>query len=136
MTKPFIALIAAAFMLFSGGVALACSCVRYASPAEHAQEADVIFRGRVVESAAAGPMQSTTRFEVLETLKGEPSAEAAVRHTDERGAGAACGIAYRVGEEALVIAHRSESGALRTSSCSAPRWSIENYRAALGHGAH
>lgn len=130
MTKPLAALIAATFALFAGSVALACSCVRYANAAEHAAQAETMFVGRVLTSTPAEGLRSTTRFTVLETLKGEASGEIDVIHVDERGAGATCGIGYTAGQEVLVIASTSARG-LVTSSCSAPRWPIEEYRAAL-----
>jgi hypothetical protein len=130
MTRHLLALALAAFLAFGGGVALACSCARYANAAAHAAEADVIFRGRVISTAPDGQYQQHTTFEVLETLKGEARATLVVRHGGAALAGAACGIVYRVGAEVLVIAHGGE-GDLVTSSCSAPRWDIAAYRAAL-----
>jgi hypothetical protein len=134
--KRLLAALAFSAMALSAGAALACSCVRYASAAEHAAEADVIFVGRVVSTEAVTDMRQATTFEVSETLKGETSARRVVMHGGAAMAGSACGIVYRVGQEALVIAHRGEDGVLGTSSCSAPRWEVGAYRDALSHDHH
>lgn len=123
-------LLALAALGLSAGAALACSCVRFPTAAAHVAATDVIFIGEVERSAAvAGAQhQRATTFRVIETLKGEVGEQATVGHSEDICC--VCGIEFKAGERVLVFAHRSEGG-LATSSCSAPRFSEAQYRAAL-----
>lgn len=129
--KPLTAALALLFFALSAGAALACSCRPFASAAEQAEGADVIFRGRVIATERVGEYRQSTTFEVLDALKGDTAPRQTVSHGGAAMVASACGIVYRVGAEALVIAHRGDTGELSTSACSAPRWPIEAYREAL-----
>lgn len=131
----FFAMLAFCLTTLGAGVALACSCMQYPNAAAHAADADVIFVGRVVATEAQSPTQQATTFKVLETLKGESVRRRIIYHGGAEMTAAGCGIAYRFGDTALVIAHRG-NGQLSTSSCTAPRWPVEAYRDAIAHGDH
>ena len=108
------------------GPALACSCAFPQSPAQHLKISDVVFKGRVLRSTGDISRAATT-FRVEATLKGNAAGELTVEHTV---LGAACGLTFATGETTLVFAYRSR-GKLWTSSCSQPRFSEAEYRAAL-----
>lgn len=117
--------------------ALACSCLPLANAAEHAGQADTVFRGRVLATSpdpAAPDTFAITTFEVTAPLKMLPRWShpnlITVRHTSRRD-GPQCSIWYEVGQEALVVARIGADGYLHTSSCDAPRWPENDYRAAL-----
>lgn len=118
--------------------ALACSCRPLASAAEHAAVADTIFRGRVLQSTpdpAAPEIFAITTFEITAPMKmlshWDPrSSTMQVRHAATRD-GPQCAIWYETGQEVLVVAHVGGDGYLHTSSCDAPRWPENDYRAAL-----
>ncbi|MBX3478404.1 MAG: hypothetical protein KF910_12390 [Brevundimonas sp.] len=131
---PIIALLIAA--AFHTG-ALACSCRPLANAAEHAGQADTVFRGRVLTSIPdpADPEAfAVTTFEVTAPLKMLPRWShpdtITVRHASRRE-GPECSIWYEDGQEALVVARIGGDGYLYTSSCDAPRWPENDYRAAL-----
>lgn len=128
----------AALALGAFGTALACSCPPIANAAEHAGQADTVFRGRVVSSRpdpAAPEIFAITSFEVTAPLKmmhyWDPRSETIeVRHAANRD-GPQCAIWFEVGQETLVVARVRGDGYLHTSSCDAPRWPEADYRAAL-----
>lgn len=117
--------------------ALACSCRLLADAAEHVALADTAFRGRVLSSVPdpADPEAfAITTFEVTAPLKmlshwSHPNT-IAVRHPSRRD-GPQSSIWYEEGQEALVVAGVGADGYLHTSSCDAPRWPENDYRAAL-----
>jgi hypothetical protein len=123
------AFVLAGLLVASAPFALACSCVRFASAEAHLAQTDVVFVGRVVESRAAGEHRMITTFEVLETLKGTPPRTVRIAHSAD--VCCICGMTFRAGEQTLVFAHARGDGTLSTSSCSAPRFPIEQYRQAL-----
>jgi hypothetical protein len=94
-------------------------------------QTDVVFIGRVVESEPApqGAHRMVTTFEVIETLKGAPGRVVRVAHSADICC--ICGLTFRRGQQGLVFAHARADGSLGTSSCSAPRFSLDEYRAAL-----
>lgn len=126
------ALVAASVLAASA--AWACSCVGYESADRQLAEADVMFTGRVVSRTnhALGDHHPdswvTTRFEVRRTIKGEPLAQRAVRHSTETGG--MCGVRFVPGQDYAVIAHFRPDGALETSSCSAPQFPLADYERA------
>lgn len=135
--KTSIAMIAffAAFTLHTA--ALACSCPPLASAAEHVASADTVFRGRVLSSTrdpSAPDLFAITTFEVTAPLKmlshWDSSQLIIVRHAATRD-GLQCSIWYDVGQEVLVVARVGADGYLYTSSCDAPRWHENDYRAPL-----
>lgn len=135
--KTSIAMIAFFAAFASHTVALACSCRPLASAAEHVASADTVFRGRVLSSApdpSAPDLFAMTTFEVTAPLKmlshWAPSQPIIVRHAATRD-GPQCSIWYEAGQEVLVAARAGADGHLHTSSCDAPHWPENDYRAAL-----
>jgi hypothetical protein len=129
VTKSILA--ALGLLLASAAPAAACSCVAFASAEEHLAGTDIVFIGRVVDSEPApqGRHRMVTTFEVIETLKGAPSRVVRVEHSAD--VCCICGLTFRRGQQGLVFAHAGADGGLSTSSCSAPRFSLDEYRAAL-----
>jgi|CXWL01.1.fsa_nt_gi hypothetical protein len=127
---------ALAFTIVGTAVAYACSCRPYANVAEHAADADMIFRGRVISSEpnpAAPDLFSITTFEMISPIKMPPNDRpppdrVAIHHASNPD-GPHCSIWYEPGQEVLVLADWSPNGEVRTSSCLAPRWSEDEYRA-------
>lgn len=136
--RSIVALTSFALALCLGGAALACSCRPITNVAEHLAHADAIFRGRVISTAAdpAAPEAfSITQFEMLAPLRwvtgwDAPPDIVEVRHASNPN-GPQCAIWYAPGDTALVIARVGEDRRLHTSSCDAPRWPENEYRAAL-----
>jgi hypothetical protein len=124
-------LAALSLLLASAAPAAACSCVGFASAEEHLAGTDVVFIGRVVDSRPApqGGYRMVTTFEVIETLKGAPGRIVRVAHSAD--VCCICGLTFRRGQEGLVFAHAGVDGGLSTSSCSAPRFSLDEYREGL-----
>ena len=123
--------VAAAVLAFAASMAaaapaLACSCIGPTSAAEQLQGADLVFRGRV-QASASSPLEATTTFRVLETIKGRAGRTIRVGHARDS---AACGVTFRRGSVVTVIADRDAQGRLRTSLCSLPRFPLEDYRRA------
>lgn len=127
---------ALAFTALTSAIAYACSCRPYANVAEHAADADLIFRGRVISTEPhpeAPETFSVTTFEMISPIKLPPNDEPApeqvvIQHPSNRD-GPQCGIWYEPGQEVLVLAQWRRGLPLTTSSCLAPRWSENEYRA-------
>lgn len=131
---PIIALLIAT--VFHTG-ALACSGPLPTNAAEHAGQADTVFRGRALTSTPdpADPETfSFTTFEVTAPMKMLPRWShpntITVRHANRQD-GQQSSIRYDEGQEALVVARIGSDGYLYTGSCDAPRWPENDYRAAL-----
>ena len=122
------AALGASTLLAAAGAALACSCVPYASAAEQLAEADLLFKGRVVEERVHGRTSATTTFAVTEVIKGPAMRRVSLNH---RLDGAACGVRFRPGAAVLLLAHRAPDGTLRTGLCSRPRFPEGEYRRAV-----
>ena len=121
----------AAATTLSAQDAFACSCVGFASPAEHIDATDVIFRGRVLATAHLlfDRIGAETTFEVVEAIKGSATGRVRIRHP--RDVCCVCGLTYSRGETCWVFAHRGQDRRLHTSACSAPRFTEAEYREAL-----
>ncbi|NNU17444.1 hypothetical protein HK107_14015 [Parvularcula sp. ZS-1/3] len=124
----------AAALLAASGVASACSCPGFDSLAEHWERVDVVFEGKAMRSITverhAAPLLMTT-FRLGHAWKGELPEIVSVKHRDGRTC-CLCGMNYEVGETVLVFAIEHDDGSLSTSSCSAPRGTMEQYLVALG----
>ncbi len=136
MRLPLFAFVAA-IMTLASGAAMACSCLRAESAGQHLERIDLAFVGTVTDVRRAEGDQLVTRFRVHETLKGRAARTLSVRH---RTQSAACGMRYKVGERALVLANGSDAEGWRTSLCSAPQFPVSEYKRAAsgwlpGHGA-
>ncbi len=139
MLRPLrIVALAAVITASVAGIAIACSCRPIRSAEEHVALASAIFRGRVVETVqdeGSSLQIGTTTFELTAPLLmpsqwGAPPDRIEVRHDFTRD-GPQCSIWYAPGEEVLVIASMGQGHQLYTSSCMAPRYSENEYRAAL-----
>lgn len=125
--------------------------MRAQSAAEQADNADIVFIGRVIDSGPEGdprgwwkrlsdwtlrrpaPMlvHDITTFQVDEALKGDPGENIAIRHINGDYS-ATCGVSFRRGEAILILAYRQHDGSgYSTSLCSMPQFSVDEFRAAL-----
>jgi hypothetical protein len=130
--RTALAAIAAVLALASAGTALACSCIRQTSAAEHLAGIELAFRGRALDTRVDAQGWAVTRFRVAETLKGRVPRTVAVRH---HTSSATCGLTYRRGATLLVLADADDAGAWRTGLCTAPQFSEAEYRRAARAGA-
>jgi hypothetical protein len=126
--KPILALAMAAAVAGWGGGALACTCIQPSSASAHLEGADVVFRGVPVGSGAAREGELVTVFRVQEPLKGRTDRTVRVGH---RLDSAACGVRFKPGASALVLARQHPDGRLRTSLCQTLFFSEAEYRRAL-----
>lgn len=120
--------LAALLLLAAPVAAQSCSCTTYESARQFVQFNDAIFKGKVVSSKDAYGIV-TTRFQVLETLKGELGAQAAVTHPAP-GPGKCGGVAFEPGQT-LVIVAQGMMEELGTTSCQLSAYSEAQIRAAL-----
>jgi hypothetical protein len=127
-----------AIILATSGIALACSCPSWASAAEHSAHADIIFRGRAIQTRPeAGIVDggAVTTFELIAPLKMPTEWEEVVPHRIEvrhdTTGGGMCGVVYTDGAETLIIANIGVDRRLHTNACNAPRWPESEYRRAL-----
>lgn len=135
--RSLMATLALAPMIVFPAGALACPAAPPSSATQHVAEVDTAFRGRALSSmpdpASPGAFKITT-FGVTAPLKmlshWSFTQNIAVRHpiADEQSQNP---IRYEIGAEALVAARVGADGVLYTSSCDAPRWPENDYRAAL-----
>jgi hypothetical protein len=125
--RPLTFLLALVTSTLAAGAALACSCMRAESPAQHLSDVDLAFVGAPIGAQPIGRGEMETRFRVDESIKGRAPRTVAVRH---RLDSAACGLRFRPGERQLVLASRSERGGWTTSLCSQPQFSTAEYRRA------
>lgn len=139
MLKPLrIIAIAAAITTVATSIAIACSCRPIRSAEEHISFASAIFRGRAIATVQGEDVTrqiGTTTFELVSPLMmpsqwSVPPQNIEVRHDYTRD-GPQCSIWFEPGEEVLVIASMGQDRQLYTSSCMAPRFSENEYRAAL-----
>lgn len=131
MTRALLALssgLAALALLAAPAAAQTCSCTTYQSAEQFAQFNDAIFKGKVVSSKTEYAI-ATTRFQVLETLKGELGAQAAVTHPTP-GPGKCGGVAFEPGQTVLIVAQGMMED-LATTSCQISAYSEAQIRAAL-----
>lgn len=120
--------LAALVLLAAPAAAQSCSCTTYESAKQFVQFNDAIFKGKVVSSKDAyGSV--TTRFQVLETLKGELGAQAAVTHPAP-GPGKCGGIAFEPGQTLVIVAQGMMED-LGTTSCQLSAYGEAQIRAAL-----
>ena len=119
-----------AALALSAAPALACSCLRPESAAQHAQAADVVFKGAPIGSRRT-PYGAVTVFRVASVLKGRVGATVEVTHGTDS---AACGVLFQPGQPVLVLADRAAGGRVSTNLCSQPMFSEREYRQALGGG--
>lgn len=113
--------LAVAVALAGPAPALACSCAR-ADEAELRRAADVVFVGRVVHVAHAGPGTNDplrARLRVQRVVKGRVAARRVSVETPRDEAG--CGVAFRHGATFRVYAERARSGGLSTGLCDGTR---------------
>jgi hypothetical protein len=113
------ALMATGVLFLSARPCWACSCVAQ-PPKAQADNADVIFTGRVIEAEDpfrfSGPrVQAVLAVEVL--YKGEAGSEILVETYP--GGSASCGLEFVEGERFTVFAFLNERGRLETNICSA-----------------
>lgn len=114
--------------LTTASAAAACSCVPYQSAAEQVASADLVFRGRVLKETRSGGWAASTRFRVVEVLKGRAGRTVSIGHQIDD---AACGVRFQRGSTVMVIASRFNDFTLRTSLCSSASFSDSEYRRAL-----
>jgi hypothetical protein len=115
-------------LLAAPAAAQTCSCTTYQSAKHFVQFNDAIFKGKVVSSKQEYG-SATTQFQVLETLKGELGAQAAVSHPAP-GPGKCGGVAFTPGQTVLIVAQGMMED-LATTSCQITAYSEEQIRAAL-----
>ena len=118
-------------LALSAGSALACSCLRPESAAQHAREADVVFKGTPIGSRRTREGDAVTVFRVGDVLKGRLGSTVEVLHGTSS---AACGLTFRPGQPVLVLADRAAGGRISTNLCWQPMFSERQYRQALGGG--
>ncbi len=122
----------AAVVVVASGIAcaaLACSCMRYGTAGEQLDQADAVFRARVVASRRLDAYEALTTFEVIESLKG-PTGRVEIRH--ETQVGGMCGIVFQPGEELALTAFKAADGSWRTNSCAIPQHPWTSFREAAG----
>jgi hypothetical protein len=130
-----IPLVASVFLVLSALPCWACSCAAQ-PPKAQADNADVIFTGRVIEAEDpfqfSGPrVQADLVVEVL--YKGEVGSEAVVETYP--GGSAACGLEFVEGKRFTIFAFWNERGRLETNICSASiAGSIDPARFGLSRG--
>jgi hypothetical protein len=131
-----IPLVASVFIVLSALPCWACSCAAQ-TPKAQADNADVIFTGRVIEAEDpfqfSGPrVQANLAVEVL--YKGEVGSEALVE--TPLGGSAACGLEFVDGKRFTIFAFWNERGRLETNICSASTaGTIDPARFGLSRGA-
>jgi hypothetical protein len=131
-----VALVASGLLVVSARPCWACSCVAQ-PPKAQADNADVIFTGRVIEAEDpfrfSGPrVQAVLAVEVL--YKGEAGGEILVETYP--GGSASCGLEFVQGKRFTVFAFLNERGRLETNICSASTTgSIDPARFGLPSGA-
>jgi hypothetical protein len=120
-------LVAALALFADPALAQNCTCTKYESVAQFIQFNDVIFKGKALSSRTERG-STTTTFEVLERLKGEPGARVAVMHP---APGTNCGgVAFKPGEIVLVVAQGMVDD-LGTTGCQIEAYTEAQIRAAL-----
>jgi hypothetical protein len=105
-----------------------CSCTTYQSAEQFVQFNDAIFQGKVVSSKTEYG-SATTTFQVLEKLKGELGAQAAVSHPTP-GPGRCGGVAFEPGQTVLIVAQGLMED-LGTTSCQIDAYTEAQLRATL-----
>jgi hypothetical protein len=120
--------LAALALLATPAAAQTCSCTTYQSARQFVQFNDAIFKGKVVSSKTEYGI-ATTRFQVLETLKGELGAQAAVTHPVP-GPGKCGGVAFEPGQTVVIVAQGMMED-LATTSCQISAYGEAQLRAAL-----
>jgi hypothetical protein len=108
--------------------AQSCSCTTYQSAKQFVQFNDAIFKGKVVSSKTEHGI-ATTRFQVLEKLKGELGEEAAVTHPTP-GPGKCGGVAFEPGETVVIVAQGMMED-LGTTSCQIDAYTEAQLRTGL-----
>jgi len=129
MTRTLLSALAfAALLATAPASAQTCSCTKYESAQQFVQFNDAIFRGEVVSSKDEHGI-GVTRFQVLETLKGELPAQVAVTHPAP-GPGKCGGVAFKPGQIVVIVAQGLVED-LGTTSCQIDAYPEARLRAAL-----
>jgi len=115
-------------LLAAPAAAQTCSCTTYQDARQFVQFNDAIFEGKVVSSKTESGI-ATTRFQVMEALKGELGAQAAVTHPAP-GPGRCGGVAFEPGQTVVIVAQGTMED-LATTSCQISAYSEAQIRAAL-----
>jgi hypothetical protein len=132
MTRPFLLAfssgLAALALVAAPAAAQTCSCTTYQSVKQFVQFNDAIFKGKVVSSKTEYGI-GTTKFQVLEELKGELGGQAAVTHPTP-GPGKCGGVAFKPGQTVVIVAQGMIED-LATTSCQINAYSEAQLRTAL-----
>ena len=119
--------LAAFALLAEPAAAQTCSCTKYESARQFVGFSDVIFKGKALSSKTKYGVTTTT-FQVLERLKGEPPVQVAVTHP---APGKSCGgVAFAAGQIVVVVAQGMVED-LGTTGCQTKAYSEAQIRAAL-----
>lgn len=132
MKRPLLLVLFSCFatlaLIAAPAAAQTCSCTTYQSAEQFVQFNDAIFKGKVMSSKTEHGIATTT-FQVLETLKGELAAEAAVTHPTP-GPGKCGGVAFEPGQTVVIVAQGMMDD-LGTTSCQIDAYTEAQLRAAL-----
>ncbi len=107
----------------------ACTCTQYESARQFVQFNDVIFKGKAVSSKSQYGVTTTT-FQVLEKLKGEPAQSVAVTHPAP-GPTSCGGVAFKPGQVVIIVAQGLPED-LATTSCQISAYPEADLKRALG----
>ena len=128
MKRDLLAALAGLFILAAPAAHAACTCTTYQSARQFVQFNDVIFKGKAVASKSQYGVTTTT-FQVLEKLKGEPKMSTPVTHPAP--APNTCGgVAFKPGQVVVIVAQGLPED-LATTSCQINAYSEARIRAAL-----
>jgi hypothetical protein len=126
-SSSLFAAFAACVLLAEPAAAQTCSCTKYESVRQFIGFNDVIFKGKALSSKTEYGI-STTRFQVLEKLKGDPPVQVAVTHpAPSKGCG---GVAFTAGQIVVVVAQGMVED-LGTTGCQIKAYSEAQIRTAL-----
>ena len=128
MKRALLALFAAFALLASPASAQTCSCTTYQSAKQFVQFNDAIFKGKVVSSKVEYGI-ATTKFQVVEKLKGDLGAQANVTHPTA-GPGKCGGVSFKAGQSVVIVAQGMMDD-LGTTSCQINAYTEAQLRAAL-----
>lgn len=131
MTRTLLSLssvLVALSLVAAPATAQTCTCTTYQSAQQFVQFNDAIFKGKVVASTREHGI-ATTRFQVLESWKGELGEQATVTHP-EPGPGKCGGVAFEPGQTVVIVA-QGQMDDLGTTSCQINAYGEEQIRAAL-----
>lgn len=126
---PSSALAALVLLAAAPAAQAACACTKYESARQFAGFSDVIFKGRVISSKSQSGV-ATTRFQVLETLKGDPAPSVEVTHPTP-GPKSCGGVAFKPGQVVIIVAQGLPED-LATTSCQIDAYPEAELKRALG----